>query len=156
MSIPAWTLLCFPYRLSQLEGIDVSRYVDPQTVCLPGQAPCHWLHHPIQTRKDQQCSWCLVTFSHSSFLHQELCSSPNFQSLTQSVEQHPQDYAHYKFSNDILFFKGRIWINKGNSFYSSSLGWVSQVTNWGPYECCENLLSHQGELFLSGMKHDIS
>lgn len=33
----------------------------PQTVCLPGQAPCHWLHHPIQTRKDQQCSWCPVT-----------------------------------------------------------------------------------------------
>lgn len=49
-------------------------------------------------------------------LKQELSLNPEFISQLEAVQQHPNDHPNYNYSNGLLFHKGRIWLNKGNSF----------------------------------------
>lgn len=49
-------------------------------------------------------------------LKKELNANPEFLALMSAVQQKPQEHPNFRCSEGLLFFKGRIWINKGNSF----------------------------------------
>lgn len=85
-------------------------------------------------------------------LKQELTRTPSFTELFNVVRNNPAAHPGYKIHNDLLLYKDRIWLNKGNTFIPLLLEEFHKSPLGGHTGLAKTLSRLQENFFWSGMR----
>lgn len=88
-------------------------------------------------------------------LKRELSETDEFVALLKAVRDQPQNHLEFKIHNELLLYKGRIWLNKGNSFIPLLLEECHKSPLGGHTGLDKTLSRIQQNFFWANMKQDI-
>ena len=88
-------------------------------------------------------------------LKRELPNIDEFVTLLKVVCDHPQDHLGFKIHNDLLLYKGHIWLNWGNSFIPLLLEEYNKSPLGGHTGLAKTMSRFQQNFFWANMRRDI-
>ncbi|RZC24345.1 Transposon Tf2-6 polyprotein [Glycine soja] len=100
----------------------------------------------------------ILNFPHFQFLNdleRELSNMVEFVTLLKAVRDKPHDHLDFRIQDELLLYKGHIWVNKSNSFILLLLEEYHK-SPLGDHMGLAKTLSHlQHNFFWNGMKQDV-
>ncbi|WVZ03423.1 hypothetical protein V8G54_024229 [Vigna mungo] len=88
-------------------------------------------------------------------LHKALLTSPDFVQLFKDVQNNPDTQEHYSIHQDLLFYKGKIWLNHDNPFIPVLLEEFQKTPLSGHTGVAKTLLRLQHNFYWKGMHEDV-
>ncbi|WVZ24397.1 hypothetical protein V8G54_002941 [Vigna mungo] len=110
--------------------------------------------------RPQDSSSNFLIFSMPNFtfleeLNKSLHANQNFSNFFKEVQQYPEDHLQYHIHDNLLLYKGKIWINNGNPFINILLTEFHSTPLSGHMGITKTLAQLQENFFSHGMRNDV-